>query len=96
MVSKVSDEAVVGGTSYLEFEEEKLYISQSLKSLEKKLHQIYCNRIFSIMPNGRLENLANSKSNQRGYSDGEGPQLGGRIEQVDFLVQKSITFHLDT
>lgn len=89
-VSKVSDEAVAGGTSILEFEEEKLYISQCLKSLEKKLHQISCNRISPQMPNVRPEKLEISKLNQQGASNGEGPYLDG-YEETDLSIQKNMS-----
>ncbi|KAF1880867.1 hypothetical protein Lal_00011927 [Lupinus albus] len=83
-VSKVSNEAVPSGSSSLEFEEEKQYISQCLKSLEKKLHQIS-----SDVYNARPENLEVSESNELGPSNGEGPQLDSH-EETDLSMQKNI------
>ncbi|XP_061356829.1 probable myosin-binding protein 4 [Gastrolobium bilobum] len=88
-VSKVSDEAVAGGTSSFEFEEEKLYISQCLKCLERKLHQISCNEISSDVPNVRPEKPEVGKLDQQGASNGEGPQLDGH-EEPDLSIQKNI------
>ncbi|KAG7984678.1 hypothetical protein I3843_04G172500 [Carya illinoinensis] len=51
-VPKSSDEPFVTKTPCLEFEEEKLYISQRLKNLERKLHQFSCDSTLSNMPNG--------------------------------------------
>jgi len=53
---------------YHKFEEEKDYISQFLKNLEEKVHQIYLHA-----PNDRSEKLEVSKSNQQGASNGEWP-----------------------
>ncbi|KAK7393443.1 hypothetical protein VNO78_21999 [Psophocarpus tetragonolobus] len=74
-VSKVGDEAVTSGTSFLEFEDEKQYISQCLKNLEEKVHQISV-----LEPNDRPEN-------QQGASNGEVSQLDGH-EETD--TQKDI------
>ncbi|KAF5459345.1 hypothetical protein F2P56_023300 [Juglans regia] len=46
------DKPFVAETPCLEFEEEKLYISQRLKNLERKLHQFSCDSTLSNMPNG--------------------------------------------
>ncbi|KAG2713551.1 hypothetical protein I3760_04G181300 [Carya illinoinensis] len=51
-VPKSSDEPFVTKTPCLEFEEEKLYISQRLKNLERKFHQFSCDSTLSNMPNG--------------------------------------------
>lgn len=72
--SEVSHEAA-SRTSFLEFEEEKLYISQCLKSVAKKLHQFSCNEI--------------SELNQQGATNGEGLCLDGH-EEIDSSIQKSI------
>ncbi|TKY52711.1 myosin-binding protein 4 [Spatholobus suberectus] len=92
-VSIVCDEAVTGGTPFSEFEEEKEYISQCLKNLETKLHQISLSA-----PNDRPEKLEVSKSNQQGASNGEGPQLDGH-EETDLSTQKNINMlkgnHID-
>ncbi|RDX83550.1 Myosin-binding protein 1, partial [Mucuna pruriens] len=77
--SRVGDDAVI-----LEFEEEKEYISQCLKNLEKKVH-----KISSHTPKARPEKLEVSKSNQRRASNGEGPRLDGH-EETDLSTQKSI------
>jgi len=83
-VSKVGDEAMSGGTFISEFEEEKEYISQCLKNLEQKVHQIYLHA-----PNDRHEKLeVSSKSNQQGDSNGEGHQLDGH-EETDLSTQKN-------
>ncbi|CAL0316116.1 unnamed protein product [Lupinus luteus] len=87
-VSEVSNEAVPSGTS-LEFEEEKQYISQCLKNLENKLHQISWNGSSSDIYNARPEKLEVSESNELGYSKGEGPQLDSH-EETDLSIQKNI------
>ncbi|XP_020233353.1 myosin-binding protein 3 [Cajanus cajan] len=74
-VSKVGNEAVTGRITFLEFEEEKEYISQCLKNLEEKVHQICVHS-----PNVRPEKLEVSKSNKQRASNGEGPQLDGHEE----------------
>ncbi|KAG5125980.1 hypothetical protein JHK82_026815 [Glycine max] len=63
-VSKVGDGDVTGETAFLEFEEEKEYISQCLKNLEENVHQISLHA-----PNDRSEKLEVSKSNQQGASN---------------------------
>lgn len=93
-VSRVGDEAMTGGTFILEFEEEKEYISQCLKNLEQKVHEIYLHA-----PNDRPEKLeASSKSNQQGASNGEEHQLDGH-EETDLSTQKNINMlngnHID-
>ncbi|XP_042977335.1 myosin-binding protein 1-like isoform X2 [Carya illinoinensis] len=51
-VPKSSDKPFVAKSPCLEFEEEKLYISQRLKNLERKLHQFSCDSTLSNMLNG--------------------------------------------
>ncbi|XP_019441928.1 PREDICTED: myosin-binding protein 3-like isoform X2 [Lupinus angustifolius] len=88
-VSEVSNEAVPSGTSSLEFEEEKQYISECLKNLEKKLHQLPWNGISSDIYNVRPEKLEVGESNELGSSKGEGPQLDSH-EETDLSTQKNI------
>ncbi|CAJ1968997.1 unnamed protein product [Sphenostylis stenocarpa] len=88
------DEAMIGGTSVLEFEEEKEYITQCLKNLEQKVHQIYLHA-----PKDRHEKLeVSSKSNQQGACNGEGPQVDGH-DETDLSIQKNISMlngnHID-
>ncbi|KAK6164531.1 hypothetical protein DH2020_001395 [Rehmannia glutinosa] len=45
-------EAIDNSVSGFEFEDEKVYISECLRKLEKKLHQAYSSRKFDDMPNG--------------------------------------------
>ncbi|XP_028807978.1 myosin-binding protein 2-like [Neltuma alba] len=86
-LSQVTDESVAHETS-LEFEEEKLYISNCLSSLEKKLRQISGNGISFNMPSDRPENFEESESDhQQGSSNGEGPRLDS---QKDHNVLSSI------
>ncbi|KAM1032070.1 hypothetical protein ACFX15_035090 [Malus domestica] len=51
-VPKASNERLFSETTLLEFEDEKLYISNCLKSLERKLSEISCNGASTSMPNG--------------------------------------------
>ncbi|XP_004495123.1 probable myosin-binding protein 4 isoform X2 [Cicer arietinum] len=81
-VSKASDEVVAGGTSILEFEEEKQYISHCLECLEKKLHQISCSKFSSQMPNAKPEKLEISKLNQQGVSN---------REETDLSIHQNLT-----
>ncbi|RZB72120.1 putative myosin-binding protein 4 isoform G [Glycine soja] len=83
-VSKVGEEDVTSGTTFLEFEEEKEYISQCLKNLEEKVHQISLHA-----PNDRSEKLEVSELNQQGASNGEGHQLDGH-EDTGLSTEKSI------
>lgn len=71
--SKLAELSVAHEIS-LEFEEEKLYISNCLRSLERKLCQISDNGIAFNMPNDRPENSEESRSDQQGSSNGERPQ----------------------
>lgn len=50
--SKGSDEPSVAKNLYVEFEDEKLYITRCLQNLERKLFQISCKGALSSMPNG--------------------------------------------
>ncbi|CAK8571809.1 unnamed protein product [Lathyrus sativus] len=90
--SKGSHEVVDGETSELEFEEEKQYISHSLKCLEKKLHQISFNKVSSEASNVELENLEISKWNQQGDSYSEEPHLDGH-EETDLSIPNSRTMN---
>ncbi|CAL5206925.1 unnamed protein product [Lathyrus oleraceus] len=90
--SKGSHEVVDGETSVLEFEEEKQYISHSLKCLEKKLHQISFNKVSSEASNVGLEKLEISKLNQQGDSYSEGPHLDGH-EETDLFIPNSRTMN---
>ncbi|KAL2323465.1 hypothetical protein Fmac_027844 [Flemingia macrophylla] len=83
-VSKAGDEAVTGGITFLEFEEEKEYISQCLKNLEEKVHQICMHS-----PNVSSKKLEVSKSNKQRASNGEGPKLDGHEENC-LSPQKNI------
>ena len=87
--SKVSDEDAAGGTSSLDFEEEKLYILKCLKSLEKSLQQLSGSGISSDMPTVGPEKLEVRKLDQQGSSNGEEPQLDGQ-EDTDLSIQKNI------
>ncbi|KAM1234579.1 hypothetical protein ACFX2J_004139 [Malus domestica] len=51
-VPKASNERLFSETTLLEFEDEKLYISNCLKSLERKLSEISCNGASANMPDG--------------------------------------------
>ncbi|KAI5315839.1 hypothetical protein L3X38_045015 [Prunus dulcis] len=51
-VPEASNDCLFSETTLLEFEDEKLYISNCLKSLERKLSEISCNGVPSNMPNG--------------------------------------------
>ncbi|XP_021821897.1 probable myosin-binding protein 4 isoform X2 [Prunus avium] len=51
-VPEASNDRLFSETTLLEFEDEKLYISNCLKSLERKLSEISCNGVPSNMPNG--------------------------------------------
>ncbi|KAI9071940.1 hypothetical protein K1719_046085 [Acacia pycnantha] len=73
-LSQVNDESVAHETS-LEFEDEKLYISNCLSSLEKKLRRISDNSVSFNMPNDRPKNFEEKESDQQGCSNGEGPRL---------------------
>lgn len=72
---QVTNESVAFESS-LEFEEERLYISNCLSRLEKKLHQIFDND----MPINRTENLEESESYQQVSSNSEEPRLESKKE----------------
>ncbi|KAK7345805.1 hypothetical protein VNO77_16416 [Canavalia gladiata] len=88
-VSGVRDEDETDGTSFLELEDEKLYITECLKSLEKKLHQISYDGTSSHTPRVRPEKLEESELNEQETSNCEGPQLDGH-EETDLSIQKNI------
>ncbi|KAK7277579.1 hypothetical protein RJT34_22594 [Clitoria ternatea] len=88
-VSKIGHEAEIDETSILEFEEEKRYILQCLRNLEKKLHQIYCDEISCHRLNSKPEKHQVCKLNQQGASNGEGPQLLHGHEETDLSKQKN-------
>ncbi|KAF7804670.1 putative myosin-binding protein 4 isoform X1 [Senna tora] len=88
--SEVCDESVVDETSF-EFEDERLYISNCLLSLEKKLREISYNGISSDMHNGRPEIFEESKYDQQGSSNGEGPELDSQTDNNDLSKTKDFS-----
>ncbi|XP_009354907.2 probable myosin-binding protein 4 isoform X1 [Pyrus x bretschneideri] len=92
-VPKASNERLFSETTLLEFEDEKLYISNCLKSLERKLSEISCNGASTSMPNGGHSR----KQTNDGPDQVETPRkfrllLNGQIEEE--VVQTPNDLHI--
>lgn len=76
----------------LEFEDEKLYISQHLRCLEKKLRQICCDSTFLNMPNGdHSKKLADDGHKGIGSHQKEDILLNSQIEEYSHDCNGSTT-----
>lgn len=90
-VSKVSDKPFVAETPCLEFEEEKLYISQCLENLERKLHQISCDGTLSIGPNGgHSEKLIDARNHQEEFFNHKVTRSNGQMEESGLCMKKDL------
>ncbi|KAI4349426.1 hypothetical protein L6164_010016 [Bauhinia variegata] len=72
-----------------EFEEEKLYISECLKSLKMALQQISSTGVSSDKLDCTPEKFEDHKSDQNSSCNGGEPPLGGRAEETDMSIHKS-------
>ncbi|KAJ7977284.1 myosin-binding protein 1-like [Quillaja saponaria] len=91
--SSGNDEADVAESSFLQCEDEKLYIFQCLKSLEKKLDQIsQKGTSLNMTKFGHCEKLADDNHSRQEFCKGEGIVLNGQIEDDNLHMQKD--FHI--
>lgn len=77
--------------SLLEIEEERLYISERLKILEKKLHLFSNDEEHSPLANGGYSrNEGNGMSDSKDLNHKKGTQEDGGMEETDLPMQKTI------
>ncbi|XP_052169874.1 probable myosin-binding protein 4 [Diospyros lotus] len=82
----VSEDTAKKNNAKLDFEDEKVYISQCLKNLERKLNQVCCNKSSLDMPldKAAIKNLTMSPSSG-------GIQTDQQKEENDLLMQKNLS-----
>lgn len=90
-VPKGSDKPFVAETSRLEFGEEKLYISQCLENLERKLHQISRDGTLSNRPNGgHSEKFIDGRNHQEEFLNHKVTQSNGPMEENGLYMKKDL------
>jgi len=90
-VSKDSDISFVAETTCLDFEDEKLYISECLKKLERKLYQISSDRTLSNMPyGGHSEKFIDGRNDQEESLNIKVNQSNGQMEENCLNVKKDL------
>ncbi|KAB1208878.1 hypothetical protein CJ030_MR6G011314 [Morella rubra] len=94
-VSKSSDKPFVAETPCLEFEDEKLYVSQCLKNIEMKLRQISLDRTLSDMPNSEhnsehSEKLIDGRNVWAESPNGKGNQPNGQMEENGLHLENDL------
>ncbi|KAK9282191.1 hypothetical protein L1049_005103 [Liquidambar formosana] len=91
--SKESDKSNIAKTAWLKLEDEKFYISQCLKKLERKLHQFSGNGASADIPNGGYsENGAHGVNSEEEFLDNEGTQVDCHDERKWFANAKGFFY----
>lgn len=90
-VPRGSDKPFVAETPRLEFGEEKLYISQCLENLGRKLHQISCDGTLSNRPNGgHSEKFIDGRNHQEEFLNHKVTQSNGPMEDNGLYMKKDL------
>jgi hypothetical protein len=92
MMTEVSKgSSFIAETSFLAFEDEKLYISECLKKLETKLYQISGDRTLSNMPyGGHSEKFIDGINDQEESFNSKVNQSNGQMEENCLYVKKDL------
>ncbi|CAK9150038.1 unnamed protein product [Ilex paraguariensis] len=91
-ISEGSHKPINGKTSLLDFGDEKLYISQCLKKLERSLHQVSSNGESSDMPNGGYsEKMTDAVDNQGEFPIDKGTQINHQKKENGVSLQKAFS-----
>ncbi|GMN31883.1 hypothetical protein TIFTF001_041658 [Ficus carica] len=87
-VSRNGKEHFAAEISYLEFADEKLYISQCLQNLEMQLHHVYGNRTFFNIPNGvHSKTFADDRLKGEESPKNEDILLNSQVEECDSSME---------
>ncbi|PON37977.1 Zein-binding domain containing protein [Parasponia andersonii] len=93
MITEVSEYAEISDNKipHLGFEDEKLYISQCLQSLETKLHEISCSGAFSNIANcGHSKNLADDSLKREEPLKNEETLTNSQTEECDSSMKEDL------
>uniref|UniRef100_A0A5B6ZUF2 GTD-binding domain-containing protein n=1 Tax=Davidia involucrata TaxID=16924 RepID=A0A5B6ZUF2_DAVIN len=91
-ISEGSKKSIDVKTSLLDFEDERIYISQCLKKLERKLHQVSSKEAPADMPNGGYsEKVADGVNNQEEFVTRGGTRIDHQKEENCLSMRKDLS-----